>query len=48
MTLKTTNRTPIKVLDKNQPVTERFSYLGSIVRKDGATSDTIKNRVAKV
>ena len=48
MTLNTTNRTPIKVLDKYLPTTEKFTYLGSIVTKDGGDSDNIKNRISKV
>ena len=47
MTLNTTNRTPIKVLDKYLPTAERFTYLGSVVTKGGIASDDIKNRIAK-
>ena len=47
MNLNITNSTPIRVYDKDLPTTDRFTYLGSIVRSDGGACDDIKNRIAK-
>ena len=47
MTLNITNRTSVKFLHKYLPAAERFTNLGSIVRRDGGASDDIKNGIAK-
>ena len=47
MTLNVTNSTPIKVLDKDLPTIDRFTYLGSIIRSDGGACDDINSRIAK-
>ena len=47
MMLNAQHLAPVKVNGKDLPTTEKFTYLGSIVRLDGGADNDIKNRLSK-
>ena len=47
MFLNISSPTPVKAYDQDLPATDQFTYLGSILRKDGGAEDDIKSRLSK-
>ena len=47
MTLNVSSPTPISVNSRDLPMTEKFTYLGSIIKTDGGTKEDITNRISK-
>ena len=47
MTLNTTNTRPVQSDNKELPYTDRFTYLGSIISRDGGTDLDIQSRLNK-
>jgi hypothetical protein len=46
-TTTTTNREPVKLRDETLDEVEPFTYLGSIVDKQGGTDADVKTRISK-
>ena len=47
MALNTTNTRPVQIDNEELPYTDRFTYLGSIISRDGGTDLGIQNRLNK-
>lgn len=45
MALNTNNRSSVQVEDKDLPYTDKFTYLGSIISRDGGTDLDIQSRL---